>query len=273
MIARCIAAAGLALLLSACGPDIGDLAKGEEGRVVRAFSGDTLELDNGMRVFLAEIDAPRRDQPYANQAQGDLESLALHREVRLAYGGTRRWIPRPRPGEAETEPPSETAIAHVYVKSEGGRWFWLQHELVQRGDAFVRARADNDARAARLLTIEAEARAAERGLWAEDEYRGMSPREAAAAALAHGERCQSGAFSFVEGRVADVYVGERRAALTMESEQPFEIALFGQAFAAWDGPSPATFDGERIRARGTLGVFNERPQLCIGHPSDLELID
>ncbi|HRE43211.1 MAG TPA: hypothetical protein PKY87_04490, partial [Terricaulis sp.] len=72
-------------LVSACGPQIGDLEKGETGRVVRAFNGDALELDNGLVIFLAEIDAPARDQPYAGQAQAELEALALHREVHLAY--------------------------------------------------------------------------------------------------------------------------------------------------------------------------------------------
>ena len=113
-----LAALGLALLLAACGPQIGNLERGEEGRVVRTYNGDTLELASGMRVFLAEIDAPQGEAPYAAQAQGELESLALHRDVLLAYGGTRRWVGRPREGE---EQPREAAIAHVFVKSEGGR--------------------------------------------------------------------------------------------------------------------------------------------------------
>ena len=58
------------------------------------------------------------------------DALALHREVLLAYGGAKRWVGRPRDGEQAA---NEAAIAHVFVKSEGGRWFWLQHELVSRG--------------------------------------------------------------------------------------------------------------------------------------------
>jgi hypothetical protein len=124
----------LMLALSACGPQLGALEKGETGQVVRAYNGDTLELDSGLRVFLAEIDAPRGEEEYARQAQGELEALALHRNVRLAYGGTQRWAPRVREGEAPpAEPAPETAVAHVFVQSEGGRWFWLQHELVAKG--------------------------------------------------------------------------------------------------------------------------------------------
>ena len=105
------AACILAIALSACGPQIGELERGEEGRVVRTYNGDTLELDSGLRVFLAEIDAPRGEDEYAAQAQGELEALALHRDVLLAYGGARRWIARPR--ENQTAPPPEAAIAAV----------------------------------------------------------------------------------------------------------------------------------------------------------------
>jgi endonuclease YncB( thermonuclease family) len=71
-------------VLAACGPQIGALQKGEQGQVARVFTGDTLQLQSGLRVFLAEIDAPRGDDPYAAQARAELESLALHRTVLLA---------------------------------------------------------------------------------------------------------------------------------------------------------------------------------------------
>src|SRR5689334_20543423 len=89
------------MALAACGPQLGSLQRGETGRVVRVFNGDTLQLESGMRVFLAEVDAPRRDEPYASQAYGELEALALHRNVLLAYGGTRRWVRHARSGPAQ----------------------------------------------------------------------------------------------------------------------------------------------------------------------------
>ena len=112
-------------------------------------------MDSGLRIFLAEIDAPRGEDAYAAQSQGELEAMTLHREVLLAYGGTRRWVPRPR--EGQTEVPDEAAIAHVFVKSEGGRWFWLQHEMVARGAAYVRPRHDNHSRSEELIALEARA--------------------------------------------------------------------------------------------------------------------
>lgn len=260
------------LLLSACGPQIGNLERGEEGRVVRVYAGDTLELEDGSRVFLAEIDAPRGDAPYAAQAQGELEALTLHREVLLAYGGVRRWVGRPREGEAAAP---EAAIAHVFVKSEGGRWFWLQHELVSRGAAYARPRTGNHARAAELATIEARARAAERGMWGQREYRTLNVRAAAALATKAAANCLRGdaPFRVIEGRVAEARVFDQRASLVMDgAEPPFSLVVFGENFSSWDGPQLASLSGTKVRARGPLGVYRDQPQLCLEHSSQLEVL-
>jgi endonuclease YncB( thermonuclease family) len=262
-----------ALLLAACGPQIGNLQKGETGRVVRAYSGDTLELDSGLRVFLAEIDAPRGEQQYAAQSQGELEALALHRDVLLAYGGERRWHSTPREGEA----PREAAIAHVFVRSEGGRWFWLQHELVARGAAFVRPRRDNQARTDQLLGIEAQARAAERGLWGRRPYQTATVRAVARAALATHLHCmdRTAPYRLVEGRVHETRVKDNRAALDMEGAartHPFAIVVFGDAFSTWNGPPLAALSGQTIRARGLIGVSQDEAQLCLEDGRALEVL-
>lgn len=271
---RTLAALAL-LLLAACGPQIGELERGEEGRVVRAYNGDTLELDSGLRIFLAEIDAPRGDDAYAAQAQGELEALALHREVLLTYGGARRWVARPREGQTETPP--EAAIAHVFVKSEGGRWFWLQHELVRRGAAYVRPRRDNHARSEELLALEAQARAQERGLWGQRAYRALTARTAAAQALEADVNCLRGEapYRVLEVRISEAKVFDTRASLTLEgapTETPFALVVFGENFSAWDGPALNTLSGSRVRARGPLGVFRGEPQLCLEHSSQLEIL-
>lgn len=270
---RLVGAAFL-LLLAACGPQIGDLERGEEGRVVRTYNGDTLELDSGLRVFLAEVDAPQGDADYAAQAQGELEALTLHREVLLTYGGTKRWVGRPR---EDGEAPREAAIAHVFVKSEGGRWFWLQHELVSRGAAYVRPRRDNHARTAELMEIEAGARGAERGLWGRRTYQAANVRSAARAALEANTNCLRGdaPYRIIEGRIADARVFERRASLVMDGapeETPFALVVFGESFSGWEGPSLNSLTGANVRARGSLGVYRGEPQLCLDHASQLEVL-
>lgn len=270
----------LGLCLGGCGPDLGGLEKGEEGRAAAAFNGDSLELDSGLRVFLAEIDAPRGDAPYARQAQAELDALALHRELRLAYGGTKRWVPSRLP---EGQAPAETAIAHVFVKSEGGRWFWLQHEMVARGAAFVRTRGDNHARAEELLTLERQARAAGNGMWGERAYQVLSAAQAAGEAADLTERCQSrdAPYRFVEGVVAGVEESGGRAALRLTGEAGFTLVVFGRAHRDWRGPAFHTYEGKRVRARGPLENFRPRnapegpgrAQMCIDDSGALEVLE
>jgi endonuclease YncB( thermonuclease family) len=289
--------------LAACGPQLGSLQRGETGRVARVINGDTLQLDSGLRVFLAEVDAPRRDEPYASQAYGELEALALHRNVLLAYGGTRRWVRRTRETQAASDatqlgphanqagphPPQSArhvsqpgqtdtaAIAQVFVQSEGGRWFWLQNALVARGAVMVRPRFDNHARTAQLLNTEAQARAASRGLWAQPAYQPLAVHVAADLALRDAEPCTRGdaPYRLIQGSVRAAQVLDNRGALTMDGAsegKPFSIVLFGDAFTHWDGPALASFSGARVRARGTLGAFHDQAQICLDDSRQLEVL-
>lgn len=269
----------LSAALAGCGPQLGQLQKGETGEVERVLSGDTLVLDTGLRVFLAEIDAPQGEDDYARQARAELEALALHRTVQLAYGGATRWAPSPRTPPANAAPAPETAIAHVFVRSEGGRWFWLQHALVSRGAAFVRPRRDNHARADDLLELEQAARASDRGMWGRPAWRTLTAASAAREALEHPGNCTwgSASYRFIEGKVKHATLAEGRASLELESEaeaeaRRFSVVAFGPTFAEWDGPPLGSLDGARIRARGRLGVFNNEPQLCLEDSRQLEVV-
>lgn len=263
--------------LAACGPQIGSLQRGETGRVARVINGDTLLLESGLRVFLAEVDAPRGDQPYASQAYGELEALALHRTVLLAYGGTRRWVRRAREAQtpaagaqrstAPASAPDTAAIAQVFVQSEGGRWFWLQNALVARGAVMVRPRFDNHARTAALLSTEAQAQAASRGLWAQRDYSVLNAAAAAQLATRFNQPCTRGdaPYRLLDGAIHDAQVFDRRASLVLDGggDKPFAIVLFGDSFSHWDGPALASLSGAHVRVRGTLGVFHDQPQICV----------
>jgi endonuclease YncB( thermonuclease family) len=190
------------MALAACGPQLGSLHRGETRRVVRVINGDTLQLDSGLRVFLAEVDAPRRDEPYASQAYGELEALALHRNVLLAYGaaqgagcgmhvmGSRSRIRRNRVRHSpakRTPPPSRMSSC----RAKAAR-FWLQNAPVARGAVMVRPRFDNHARTAELLNTEAQARATSRGLWAQPAYQPLAVRAAAMLAVRSSAACTRG---------------------------------------------------------------------------------
>lgn len=153
----------LAGLTGACSQQ-GDLAEGEAGRVARVLDGDSLALDTGLRVRLAEVEAPaggygdRADEPGAAVARSIMERASVGREARLWYGG----LSRDR---------YQRAIAHVIAKDEVGADVWLNGLAVRQGAARVRTYPDNAKRARRLLALESEARAGKLGLWAEAFWR------------------------------------------------------------------------------------------------------
>src|SRR5690606_19861717 len=166
-----------------CG-GVPDLTGGEQGRISRITDGDTLGLDTGLRVRLAEIEAPapgydgREDEPYAGEARALLESAALGRAARLWYGGLN--------GDDYGR-----ALAHVIARDETGGDLWLNGLMVRQGAARVRTWPDNSRRATPLLAFEEEARTARRGLWALDHWRVRGLDDLAAAP----------SFSLVEGQV------------------------------------------------------------------------
>ena len=118
------------------------------GRVVGVGDGDTLTVrtDDGrrVRVRLAGIDAPEHDQPYGAAATRSLTALALNRTVRV---------------RRVAEDDYGRVVGAVFA---GGRD--LDAEQVRRGMAWVYRRY---ARSRRLYALEAEAKQARRGLWAD----------------------------------------------------------------------------------------------------------
>lgn len=119
-----------------------------DGQVVGISDGDTLTVqtdDNQrVRVRLAGIDAPEHDQLYGTAATRSLAALALNRIVRV------RRVSEDDYGRV------------VGVVVADGRD--LDAEQVRRGMAWVYRRYS---RSRRLYALEAEAKQARRGLWAD----------------------------------------------------------------------------------------------------------
>ncbi len=127
-------------------------------RVVRVSDGDSITVLQGTvqhRIRLADIDAPERGQPWGRQAQRMLAALVAGAEVQILPTDTDRWgriVARVRTADG-------TDVSRAMV-SEGGAW------------AFRRYLTDQS-----KLQLEAEARAAGRGLWALPEAERMPPWE------------------------------------------------------------------------------------------------
>jgi micrococcal nuclease len=235
-----MALAGIAGLAIGCSGEA-DLSEGEQGRIARVMDADVLALDTGLRVRLAEIEAPapgysnRVDEPYAIEARDALERAALGRHARLWYGGLSR-------------DGYERAIAHVIARDEVGGDVWLNGLVARQGLGRVRSYPDNSTRARRLLVLESEARAAKRGLWSEPHWRIRTLDDLAGAPN----------FSIIEGELASTsnVAGDGDAHLT-----PSGINLdIGERLGP---PDIQLTVGSRLRIRGRIDT---RPVTQGGHP-------
>lgn len=134
------------------------LAETITGRVVGVADGDTLtvltEAREQVRVRLAGIDTPERGQPWGARSREHLSALAFGRQVEVTVEDTDRY---------------ERRVGRVRA---GGTD--VNAALIREGSAWVYRRYNRDPELPRL---EAEARAARRGLWSLPEAERMPPWE------------------------------------------------------------------------------------------------
>lgn len=229
---------------------------GETVRAAAAPDGQTLTLEDGRTLRLAGIEAalppagspPERTWPLAQSAAKRLSDLAMGRALILSDTGTDRY---------------GRILAHAFA--DGG--VWLQAALLTDGLARVRTTPDDRARAAVMLLIEAEARAARRGIWATRPY---AVRDAADTATLSRD---SSSFQIVTGRVRRaekhaeaVYIDfdedwrtDTTARLDREAQRRFAAA----------GVDPLRLSGTVVRLRGWVESYNG-PLIRITHPEQIE---
>lgn len=118
-----------------------------EGRVVKVLDGDTIDVllpdKTTVRVRLAEIDTPEKGQAFGNKAKQAAIDLAAGKSVKV---------------EMQTKDRYGRVVGQVFLPD--GRS--LNKELVRLGLAWQYRRYSNNPE---LSALEAEARAARRGLW------------------------------------------------------------------------------------------------------------
>lgn len=130
-------------------------------RVVKIDDGDTVTVrkdDNTQeKVRLASIDAPESDQPYGTEAKDTLANLVFNQPVRVEVV------------DADHDGQMLGTVWVDNLKRVGT--VWVVHlnanaEMVRQGYAWVYRKYSQDHA---LLRLEAEARDARRGLWADPE--------------------------------------------------------------------------------------------------------
>jgi micrococcal nuclease len=225
--------------------------------VARAVvDGDTLVLESGAEVRLVGIQAPklplgRRNfptWPLAGEAKQALSDLVLGRRIELWYGG--REVDR-----------HGRLLAHVSTAEAG----WVQGALLRRGLARVYTFPDNRARAADMLALEDEARAARQGIWGHPWYRILD------AEAAEGF---TGTFQLVEGTVRGAATVRGRAYLNFGDDwrTDFTVTMSSQSLRRnWRGLSVDDYEGRRVRVRGWMRDYNG-PLIEATHPEQIEVL-
>jgi len=263
---RLAALAGILLMgASAGGLKVPDLEAGERGRVRSVLDGDTLYMDDGLKVRLSAMQAPKlplgrkgfKAWPLGKEAKAALIGLTKNREVHLYYGGKRRDR-------------YDRALAQVFtVTPKGERDLWIQEEMVRLGMARVYTWRDTYQDSAVLYAAEREARAARRGIWGDDYYAIRSP---APNVLAQ----DVDSFQLVEGIITSAANVRGRVYLNFGADYKtdFTIAIAKRDHKRFKkaGMDPVSLEGARVRVRGWIELANG-PMIWLDHPERLEILD
>ncbi|MEO1029357.1 MAG: thermonuclease family protein [Pseudomonadota bacterium] len=240
-------------LVVACGgpPDpLSNLARGEEGRVVRVMDGDALALETGQSVRLVGLEAPsfgrndEPDQPHADRSKRALEDLVLGRTVRLYYPGL-------------TRDKYDRALAHVKTIDDRGPKLWVNLALVESGAGRVRAYPDTAPLTDILIEAEVIARAEKLGLWRESAYAPLAASELTGDEVG---------FYLINVEIEGPVPTDRPGQLCAKGLRRSNLRLIA------DPPAPSLCDalpGEKLLARG----YVTRNRLYVTHDLNLQVAE
>ena len=146
----------------------------------------------------------------------------------------------------------------------------LAERLVAAGAARVRPAPPDRACYATLLALEASARRAGLGLWAEPGYSIEDASDPAAVARLDGR------FAIVEGRVRHVGIGRDQIWIDFGDVWREDVTLVvpGRDRARFEaaGLTPEILRGRRVRARGVVTI-KDGPRIDLASPAALERIE
>lgn len=230
-------------------------AIGERVQAVEAIDGATLRLADERTLRLANLVVPlpdldragRRIDAAADRARAQLEALALGE---LGLIGGPAAVDRYR-----------RLVGHAVA---GARW--VQGEMVAQGLARVGVDAATRPFAAALLALEAQARAARHGFWADGTFR-VLPAEAPG-------RFDEG-FAILEGRVVAVATraGVTELGFGAERQRSLRVSVVAGQRAAFRaaGVDPPRLMGATLRVRGVLRYFGG-PAMEVSVPEQIERV-
>jgi len=238
------------------------LRDGPSGVVVAVIDGDTVMLDNGLKVRLVAIQAPKlplgRPQyqawPLANEAKLALGELSLGKRVQIRYGGAER----DRHGRV---------LGQLFI---GGDKIWAQQAMLLAGLARVYSFADNRNCLLELYKAEARARIERQGIWAGVGFYAIRYANKPLSILEHTDR-----YELVEGRVLSAERYGQKVYLNFGPlwKKDFTVLIGRSALRLFEKREidPLSLEGALIRVRGWIENKNG-PLIEISHPEQIEVL-
>ena len=222
-----------------------------EGRVTAVIDARSFSLEDGRDVRLAGIEATFAEKPGTAHKQA-LAALLAGRDVRLS-------------GEDDTPDRYGRQVAFVWRLPDETL---VQRELLAQGEAIVAPDVSDKDCAATLLTAEAEAREAKRGIWADPTV--IKNTESPGDILAG-----VGRFMLVEGKVLSVRQAGATTYLNFGRNwtRDFAVTIPRRALAnlAAAGLVPKSLESKRIRVRGCVAV-RTGPRIEVLRAGQIELL-
>jgi endonuclease YncB( thermonuclease family) len=232
-----------------------DISPRESGRIAAVIDPVSFELADGRELRLEGLGPPRAPSrhngpwPYLGDATAEVSDLVDDGALTFAA----------------TEAPDRYGRIIAQVWLENGTW--LNGALARQGLARVETTADQRRCAAEALRLEADARAARRGMWRLSAYEVRDAMEAGAF---------TNDFQILEGRIAETAEVRGRIFLNFGTDwrtdftvtiAPGDARKFAEA-----GRDPLSWAGRAIRVRGWLEWYNG-PMIEASHPEQIELLD
>lgn len=241
----------LALIAAACE------TKGLQA--VRVIDGDTFSLSTGDRVRLLGIDAPEHDRPGGSNATDMLKKLILDKEVRLVTTADKRDA-------------YHRLLAYVYVNGRN-----VNDEMIGRGYAEVRYINASDPKYRHLKSVEKQAEAGKKGLWATGQvFQSSTPRPTSAISWRDAGRYYAQIKTIVgtivkthkSGKVTLLYFGTAGNV----AGKAVIFATEDAAFNALPEPPETYYLNKEVKVTGLIKQYKGRPEIVLKSPAQIEIV-
>ena len=260
-----VLAGAMSLWLAGGAMSKADLKIGETGAVKSVLDGDTLYLEEGLKVRLSAIQAPKlplgragfKAWPLGEESKSALQKLTKNKTLQLYYGGEQRDR-------------YDRALAQTYVlDNEGQKDIWLQEEMVRLGMARVYTWPDTFQDAEKLYAAEIKARDAKRGIWGHDYYRIRTPEPDNLAQDIDSYQIVQGIITSTADVRGQIYLN-----FGANYKTDFTIAIAKRDRKRFEKADidPLGLEGATVRVRGWIELSNG-PMIWLDHPERLEVLN